>query len=533
MRIGYSGKKGWINGLTMAAVYTIKIFGIGIFGYLVYHMLRYTWYIMPGGGEIPTQMQDSVWKNIFGSFLFMVYLAGWFYLEKKIPVRFRRLICGILIGTSVLWVGSAGLCWINAAVHRPVGDCAFVYGGASYFLEGQYSFLEPPGGYCAMYPHQLGLIALTELLFLVAGTYNFYAFQLMCVFFSMGIVLAGYLVLSELVSDMAVKAAYCAVMSCCVPLIFYTSWVYGDIPSIFFSLMAIWMLFRYKKCGRSNWLIGMVLMVTMALLNRKNCMILVIALCLVVLVSMLKKQDWKLFLAMVMCVLLPWLAYMGIYKMYEVRSGYVGHGGLPVITWVDMGLHDVNGVCGWYDNSAKELYYATESDLELTAVLSKQRVAERLEGLWQFPEYGRDFFKKKILSQWNMPLYQSVYFNTMYTKESMPEAESVVAGIAGEGFWNVLSFCDRLQFIVFLGFWAYFIWGIRKDSEILYQITAVMVIGGFLFSVIWEAKARYIFPYYIMMFPFAVVGYLRMMQALKGLGRRISHCACLSGRSRV
>ncbi|WP_457848543.1 hypothetical protein, partial [Staphylococcus aureus] len=78
MRIGYSGKKGWINGLTMAAVYTIKIFGIGIFGYLVYHMLRYTWYIMPGGGEIPTEMQDSVWKNIFGSFLFMVYLAGWF-----------------------------------------------------------------------------------------------------------------------------------------------------------------------------------------------------------------------------------------------------------------------------------------------------------------------------------------------------------------------------------------------------------------------------------------------------------------------
>lgn len=512
---------GWQNCLAAAANYVVKAFGLAIFAFLLWYALRYTWFIMPGGREIPVEMHDSWWKNLLGLLAVCGLTAGFWFAERKMSPARQQLVSGIAVILAAGWVGGLGLWWINAAVKVPYGDCAFVYGGASYFLEGNFSFLDGPGGYCSMYPHQLGLIALTELLFLAVGTYNFYAFQLLCVIFAMGIVFAGYLVLREMTAAASAAVLYCMVSGCCIPLVFYTSWVYGDLPGTFFSVMTVWMVLQYGKSRRAGWLAGLVGMATMAMLNRKNSMILIVALCLVVLVSMLKKRDWKLLLATALCIAVPWLSYMGVYKMYEIRSGYEHYPGISTITWIDMGLHDVGGVCGWYDDSAKQLYYSADRDAEQTAVLSAQRVRERLTEFAENPSYAATFFKKKILSQWNEPLYQSVYFNTVYEPENVPPEDSLAAKISGEYFSAVLSFCDRLQFVIYFGLFAYFLFGIRRDSDILQQITAVTVIGGFLFSILWEAKARYIFPYYLMMFPFAVIGYQQAMKAATALiGRR-------------
>lgn len=506
--------------LAMAANYVVKCVGIIIFAFLLWYALRYTCFVMPGGREIPVEMHDSWWKNLLGVLPVAGLLTGLLFAEKKLSANVQQVLSGISIMIAMLWVGGMGLWWINSAVRVPEGDCAFVYGGASYFQEGRFWFLETPGSYCSMYPHQLGLIALTEVLFLFVGTYNFYAFQQLCVLFAVGLVFAGYLVLREITTAVSAAVLYCIMAVWCLPLVFYTSWVYGDLPGTFFAVMAVWMLLHYSRSRRGGWLAGMVLMVTMAMLNRKNSMILIVALCLVVLVSMLKKRDWKLLLAAVLCIFVPWLAYMGVYKMYEVRSGYEHYPGIPVVTWIDMGLHDVGGVCGWYDDSAKQLYYSVDNDAEQTAVLSVQRIRERLVELREEPSYAADFFKKKILSQWNTPLYQSVYFNTIYQPEDVPSADSLAAKIGGVYFSAVLSLSDRLQFVVYLGIFAYFLWGIRRDSDILQQVTVVTVIGGFLFSILWEAKARYIFPYYIMMLPFAVIGYQRAVRAVTALIRR-------------
>lgn len=509
------------NGLATAANYVVKCFGLVIFAFLLWYALRYTWFIMPGGREIPVEMHDGWWKNVIGVLAVCGLMVFFLFAERKVSPARQQLLSGAAIILTVLWVGGLGLWWVNSAVRVPNGDCAFVYGAASYFQEGRFWFLETPGNYCSMYPHQLGLIALTEVLFLFVGTYNFYAFELLCVIFAMGIVFGGYLVLREIITALSAAVLYCAVSGCCIPLVFYTSWVYGDLPGTFFTVIAMWMLLRYSKSRKAGWLAGLVGMVTLAMINRKNSMILIVALCLVTLVSMLKRRDWKLLLAVALCIVVPWLSYMGIYKMYEIRSGYEHYPGIPSITWIDMGLHDVGGVCGWYDDSARQLYYSADGDAEQTAVLSARRIRERLTEFEENPSYAVTFFKKKILSQWNEPLYQSVYFNTVYEPENVPPADSLAAKISGVYFSAVLSFCDRLQFIIYFGIFAYFLFGIRRDSDILQQITVVTIIGGFLFSILWEAKARYIFPYYLMMFPFSVIGYRQALKAAMALiGRR-------------
>lgn len=333
--------------------------------------------------------------------------------------------------------------------------------------------------------------------------------------------LAGYLLLREVTQSMAAAVCYSVMMMCCLPLVFYTSWVYGDVPSVFFVLMAAWMLLRFWRSGRPGWLAGEVAMTTLAMLNRKNAAVFVVALCLVTLSVFLKKRNPRLLLAAALSIAVPYLAYQGVYLMYELRSGYEHSPGIPAVTWVAMGLHETEGAYGWYDDSPKQLYYGNGMDAELTKRAAWDDVSERLTALLKSPSDAVTFYKEKLMSQWNTPLYQSLYFNTMYTEEYAPENDSLVARLSTVNYSNVLSLCDRLQVVVYLGFVLYFLVGMRREDDLLPALLPVTVIGGVCFSLLWEAKARYSFPYYVMMFSYAAVGYASLAERLLGaIGRK-------------
>ncbi|MBO4758713.1 MAG: hypothetical protein J5505_01495, partial [Spirochaetaceae bacterium] len=54
----------------------------------------------------------------------------------------------------------------------------------------------------------------------------------------------------------------------------------------------------------------------------------------------------------------------------------------------------------------------------------------------------------------------------------------------------------------------------RKDFYVL--LLLVTCVGGFWFTFIWEAKARYILPYLIFMIPYAICG-------IDELGKKIDY----------
>lgn len=503
-----------------AANWTVRIIGALIFVWLVWFSLRYTYFCLPGPAERPIVTKDSLWTQAGFVLLALVLCFFLSLLEKRVSRNTARLISGLSIAAALLCVAIMSFYWINAADHLPDGDPAFIYGGASYFLEGNYMFLNTPAGYFAFYPHQLPLTALTELLFLLVGTYQYHAFESICAVLAVAIVFWGYLILRELTDGMGAAVMYSLTAVCCLPLVFYTSWVYGDVPSIFFSVLGAWLLLRYRLTERVGWLVGLVAAVTMAVAVRKNSMVLVVALCLVAGVCLLAKRDRKLFAAAVCAVILPGLVYQGVYRFYEVKSGYEHSKGIPVIAWVSMGLNESDGKYGWYDDSSKQMYISMEFDERLTKTAAKENIARRLELFREDKAYAGTFFREKILSQWNSPLYQSVFFNTRYDEEDMPEEGSLAAKISDGYFPKVLALCDRLQLLIYVGMLLYYLLEVRRGSDLRQHLLAIAVIGGFFFSILWEAKARYVFPYYVMMFPFAAAGYSRMFAAIASAGRK-------------
>lgn len=502
--------------LNLAAIWTVRITGSIIFLAMSWYAMRYTQYIPQFYYEKPVNTFDSMVKNILVLVFTVLAIMVLFKLEKRLSAMVQTWVLRIMPVLLSLWIGACGFWWITMIDRIPVGDQAFIYGGASYFIEGRFFFLEK-SGYCDMWPQQLGLIALIELLFRFVGTYNYFACQLICVGMAVGIGILGYLLVRQVSGHMAVAVAYCLAMFACLPLILYTGWVYGDIPSTFFMLLSAYGLLRYEKTGRWGWLVGMVAAVVFAILMKENSLIMLIALCLVAGVHAISKKDKRLFLALALSVILPWLVYAGIYKMYQIRSGIGPLGGIPAISYVAMGMQESDGKYGWFTQYCKEVYWAADSDPELAAQVSRQDVKERLKVFLNDPAYAWLFYREKILSQWNQPMYQSMFFSAQYEGSENASPDTIDAKLHGKYFLRVLAVCDRMQFILYVGMLCYYLFAVRKKSNILQHMLAVTIIGGFFFSILWEAKARYILPYYVMMYPLAAIGYWQALRQVTAL----------------
>lgn len=503
------------------AYHVIKAVGAGIFIYLTYYSLRYSQYMFPQTREFPIDMNDTPAYNILAAGILVVAVFVLLCLEKKLTQQRKICIEHIVLVLSLLWIACCSVWWISILDRQPEGDQAFIYGGASYFLEGDYAFLRK-GGYCGTHPYQLGLIALVELLFLAVGTYNYFAYEMICAVMAIGIVFTGYCLLKELEASFGAKIIYCMFMLGCTPLVCYTSWVYGDIPSVFFAMLTAWFVARWNNSGKRCYLAGIVVGSVIAMLVRRTSMVLLIALGLLAIVHMIRHRKWQIGVTVILAILCSFFAYEGIYKMYEIRSGIEHYDGLPTNSWIAMGLMEQEGRCGWYNNMELSVFYSVDCDREEAKEIMEGYIEERWDTFKSNPSYARWFFKYKILSQWNDPLYQSVYFSAKDLERNRPKPGSFLEGLyyIPEVHDKIFHFADIMQFLVYFGMLLYYLLAIRKDTRPLDCLLAVTIIGGFFLSIIWEAKARYIFPYYVMMYPLAALGYYQAAQQIRAAAQK-------------
>lgn len=484
----------------------VRITGAAVMLLLVVCALVDTWYMMPGGEEVSFHKGDSIAGNLLTAVSCGILLLVLLSLERRLDAGKRRLVSEGLGVLAALWALSVSLWWIFSAERLPMGDQAFIYGGASYFRNGNFSFLEP-GGYCHIYPYQLGQISLVELLYHVVEPFQYRPLHVINALAVAGTVYTGYRLVREWCDSFSAEVLYCLMISFCFPLFFYAAWVYGDVLSIFLALLGFLFLCRYEKREKAGFLAGMVLTLALAQLVRQSTTIVYVALALVTLVSLIRKRDKRLLAAVTLSVVLALALFAGIYGMYERRSGLERSKGIPTVVTLAMGMQESRRGCGWDNNYQKDVYNAAVFEYEKMEEMGKQEIKNRVLFFAENPAYAAEFYGKKILSQWTGPLYQSVFFTTDYQQSRPPEAGTLADRISGPAFWTVLVICDRLQFVVYLGMLFWFLLAVKREKGILRQLAAVAVIGGFCFSLLWEAKTRYILPYYLFMFPCAAVGY--------------------------
>ena len=521
---------------------------------------------------------------------FGLLFCGCLYLYEKIGEKFRR---GLLVFT-LTFVFGLGILLILFGRTVPAADALSVYNAAAEWILGNTDIIHPTVSYLSYYPQQIGLMAFLELLLriwnltgLSAPAWHFIKLVYVCLL--CGAVWFQYLSLQYLWPEKYKKISCCyLVLVCCnLPMIMYSSFVYGEIPSFAALSVGCYLLLRLlggvspggsyrdnvSPCGsspdssyRDNVSLGSsspdssyrdnvsrndapsvtaydyvprmlrqilftgfgsILFLTLSVMLRKNSLIPVIAVLLVLLFEALRPgRNGKMRLGLLIMAVCLAVTSVGILpliqKCYEKKAGNTLSSGVTAMSYLAMGMQEASRGCGWYNGFNIDTYDTAGMDTAIANEISRLAIDERLTYFREHPGYTADFYLHKHLSQWADGTYASRQATLATYGGRSAFFKEVYEGSLASAY---IEWGNAWQNVLYLGMLLFCIATVRKRrpcngsanaaanddfrfrSICLYTYTGLIaVLGGFLFHTFWEANSRYIFSYSLLLMPYCGAG---------------------------
>ena len=493
---------------------------------------------------------------------FGLLFCGCLYLYEKTGEKFRR---GLLVFT-LTFVFVIGVLLILFGRTVPAADALSVYNAAAEWILGNTDIIHPTVSYLSYYPQQIGLMAFLELLLriwnltgLSAPAWHFIKFIYVCLL--CGAIWFQYLSLQYLWPENYKKISCCyLVLVCCnLPMIMYSSFVYGEIPSFAALSVGCYLLLRllgsvspggssrdsvspggsspHMLCRIIFTGLGSILFLTLSVMLRKNSLIPIIAVLLVLLFEALRfgrsVRSRLCLLGMAVCLAVTSVGILPlVQKCYEKKSGNTLSSGVTAMSYLAMGMQEASRGCGWYNGFNIDTYDTAGMDTALANEISRLAIDERLAYFREHPGYTADFYLHKHLSQWADGTYASRQATLATYGGRSSFFKEVYEGSLSGGY---IEWCNAWQNALYLGVLVFCIDSLKKrresrvaghmadqtadqhgadwhgtdrhGSDQLYvYVGLIAVLGGFLFHTFWEANSRYIFSYSLLLMPYCGAG---------------------------
>lgn len=486
--------------------------GLVSFGFLLIASLLFTRYFPADyQGEIPLSRIDWIPITLLETVALgavILYLSRKLVCQEETAERNVRILLGLVLG----WIAVFGVSWALLSKSIPVSDQYMITSSAERFAQGNFGRFEY-GKYLYYYPFQLGMAAYEELIFRLFGLNNYLALKLINVAGIAAGVFAGYRITRILFSKIWIAVSFLLLYGTCFPLLIFSTYVYGDVLAVGLCLFSVWQFLRYvkeeKKSGFWLFLLGMIL----AVLLRTNSLIVFIASGCVWAVKAVSERRWKYLL----CILLSVLCVTGsgkcLEKVYEYRSGMTINEGMPSILWIAMGMQEGDKEAGWYNGYSIYIYQDTcQYEEDTASELGKAEIHARAKEFLKNPGYALDFYWRKFSSQWSEPTYGC--FIMTYAAEEEREAigESLYTGTLNR---ILQGFMNAYQLLIYASVLLLLIRRRKTKEPLEWYILLIAVIGGVLFHLLWEAKSRYVLPYFVFMLPMAAAGLYEIKEMLQ------------------
>ena len=452
---------------------------------------------------------DAAWRGVLYLALFV---AALFFLGRvsKVEAFIRRvndepdLYAKWQVG--LLGVGTVmAILWVYGNQIVPEQDQLFVMQAADRLNVGNYEDFQP-GGYLSMYPNQTGLLLLELLLTKLFGGMNYVVFEAM----NGEAYIATLLLLSALAGKLGAtpfeKLLTLLAGLFTLPLLFYTSFQYGNLLGLALALGAMYFELNYIEKHRVSDLVLTVLLIVLASAVKNNYLIFLVAIVLHALAEALRKKQVRNALVAVLVIAVYALQSWGTTAALEHKTGGDLSNGVSTMAFVAMGLQ-VNPVkCdGWYNEFNKESYIESGYDAEKQGEIAKQSISDSVAYLKSPSNAGR-FFLRKNASQWADPLFQSLW--TSQVRQTQNERPGWLNRVLSpKGSTALGQFLDVLQFWAYAGALFYLIFGRKREGFFESLLLQITVLGGFVFHCVWEAKGQYTISYFVLLLPLAVLGF--------------------------
>lgn len=460
--------------------------------------------------------RDSLVLNLALLVLASVLLTGLGPLLRKAPEKLLKIL-RIFIPCHVLFWGAVLIVFSKTV---PAADALSVYQCAEAAASGDLSCIAPVGSYLSYYPQQVGLLAFFELLFrlfrlLPISVQYYHLLKILYVLMVCGIICN----LLQITDGIFAKAeTNCMLLFiCCLnaPLLFYGTFLYSEIPSFFAFTYGLKNIMSFLKEGASpkirHW-VGALAGISLAVLLRKNSLILVIAVLIVLFFEGLRRKSRSLALLGILMLALSLGILPCTIKLYELRAGRQLKSGVPSASYFAMGMQESSRAAGWYNGFNFNTYEETGMDREMTVALSKQAISRRLDYFSAHPAYAACFYHEKFLSQWADGTYAcrqatlATYGGRHKVFQELYEGKYAGAFIACCNAFQLILFLGGL---IFAGKRLFFKKKMTQNEESLTLPVYLLLIGAFggmLFHMLWEANSRYAFLYFLCLLPYCAEG---------------------------
>ena len=451
--------------------------------------------------EIPTIVKDNVLINIL---LIIITIVLIYFSYKFIKKHINRNIFLILtvvvcVGFSILWVLSSNV--------EPDADQTAVCYFAHYFNDLNYFGLIK-GEYVGKNQQQLGLISVIQIVYKLFGDGNYRAFQLLNTLFIGLFVVSNDMIIrnSYFKNKEDAEIIYLLLTTSFIPLFIYSDYVYGEVISIASISICFWMISSYLNEPKIHKLLLMIFSGFISCYVRLNSIIFIIAAFLALLVNMIIKYNKKMLfslmgvtLAGVLALIVPKLIF-GPYIPDDSHS-------MPATLYIAMGMQ---GEAGWFNSYNTNTYIIVGADPIEANAWAMENIKIQMDYFKNSPKHCLKFYYNKINLQWNSPMMQSLWMNHKFNGYPGRMAVLIYEGKMNSVL-NVISACHQMLVYLMCIVFSILIFKNKEYIEIIDMIYVIFVIGGFLFSILWEAKTRYILPYYSMLLFEAAFGFSFMI----------------------
>lgn len=477
-----------------------------------------TSYISSGNSEKTFFVRDHILLNVLAAGILLLVL---FVLRRKeSAVRkqlsrfsfFRSLTFvkakRILLAVTFLF----GMFWVLSTQIVPGADQAAVLNAAAGLHTKSYA-LFAPGEYISRFPHQIGMVTVLYALGFLFGDSNYLAFQVLNV---CGIVLI-YKALSELAGlfGLSRRGQLMVLVTCLFffPLTLYASFLYGTVLGLVCSLLAIQQELMYFRDFRRRRILAESVGIALAIFFKSNYLIFFIGMLLLALLECIRQKKGRI----LVLVLMMAVCYVGQSvvprTLIQLKTGYDMGNGMSSLAYIAMGLQENNQrASGWYNKYNDNSFNSAGFDPDKQAAVCMDDIIQSLRNFANGKRDAVRFFSEKTASQWNNPTFQCLWISQV-RPSAISRSAWLRCVLSAPGSTAAAGYLNLLQFIILFGsllslFLSSPAW--RRESFIL----KVIVVGGFVFHLFWEAKAQYTLPYFVLLIPLAVGGYSGLLDRI-------------------
>ncbi len=438
-----------------------------------------------------------------------------------IPKRLNR----VLLVAMLAVFGVFGMIWATSVHAYAESDGAVLVRIAEKLIAKDYTELATQGAYLhyylIRYPYQCGLLSFIELLVRAFGS-----IAALEVARGLNVVLlvssyAGVVLIGErLFQNEKVTFLTILLLATCVQPVLSCTFVYGLIPAFSLCVWAVFFVIRYLQTGKKRTMIPAALLLALAAYVRSNTWIVIAAIAIVLLLKTIRAKSWRplLFAALVVGLAIP--APKIAQTCYENQIDTSFGSGYPKTYWIAMSLQNGWKATGWqvqrYQGAMESEY---GEDMDAVSARTKQDIKAGVQALLQEPGALGIYLYEKLVSQWDEPTFTSIWITEATQQYAAPEP--LAKFIYSDQFDSAFRFVTGKTIkLLYFGF-ALGVAGLlrkRTEGQILLPL---IILGGVLFHLIFEAKSQYVLEYLPLFAPLAAYGIFQTGRVVECLGQRI------------